>query len=154
MNEIIGQLIAAGLFAFFAYIFGRTILVGVMRGGASRGMNDFAVRVVVFNFGFGTAHIPCTGHTVLFPRKDGGGPSSAQVDLIAVEHPKDDPIVIPPWGAVEVGTLPFRARLSFTAGRGLENEEYGEISLRSAEGRRFTIRFLLPETITLAVPNA
>ena len=152
-TQILAAVIATAIVAFVAFVFLRPLLAGAYKGGAGREINEYAVRLVVFNYGFRTAQIPCTGHTALFPLKRGGG-ASAQVDVIAVEHPNDDPILVPPWGRVELGTLPFRARLTLTAEKGLENEDYFELKIRDKANTCFSVRFIMPESVTMAVPNA
>ena len=140
--SVLSILAATGLAGLVRFASSRPILAAAHKGAASRGEREYAVRVILFNFGPGPAYIPKTGHKAIFP-KTKGQPSTTQVDLFAIEHPFDDPVAVPGWGGrVDLGTHTFKSRnVDNTTG-------HFELFIRDLRGRWAQVDMFLPETLT------
>ena len=145
--SVLAIVVGTALIAVGKWTLSKPILVAAHKGASARGDREYAVRVILFNFGPGTAYIPKTGHKAEFP-KTKGRPSTSQVSLFAIEHPFDDPIVVPGWGSrVDLGTHTFKSReIDRTTG-------HVEVFIRDTGGRFARVDMLLPETLTKCRQN-
>ncbi len=112
-----------------------------------------AVRILIHNIGLSTIRLPKEGHVVDFPSTKGNS-KRVGVAITDLEKPSATTILVPPFGTTEVGTDAFRPNVTMVAGKGLENEPFFDVCLIDELGRSTKIRYLLPDTIALAVPNA